>query len=315
MDLGGGRASSFGASRSKRPPTIGLSQSSLNLLDPKESHREVIGESQENEKESEAEAEAEVEVEDDEDAFVTGSNETLDSEIERLEGNGEDIKPLDQYDKDQGIDEKMPFKESEVKTELDHNSNIRQENVSSKQGSSSDETSLLCADNQGFEDEENAMSATKKDDDINVLPPDKTQEFERKPVKQFDKIWTANENSNTRELLRKGKVRLRSQTNYSTYDEDEHDYRLRRTVSADCNPRSKQNNDPSSLSPTGTRTVIGSDKSDSGIDSAQLLPQYYTKDGAGERTGSGESAIERKRRKSKKDKKTKIEKVEKTFFV
>ncbi|XP_031554561.1 gamma-aminobutyric acid type B receptor subunit 1-like isoform X2 [Actinia tenebrosa] len=305
VDLGGGRASSFGASHSRRPPTIGLSQSSLNLLDPKESHREVIGESQENEKKAE-----------DNDKDVFASDKKLNSETKWVEVNGDEAKPIDQHDEDRVNDEQMPFKE-EVKIELDHNSNIRQENELSKPTFPSDEPSLLCADNKGFEDEESAIPETKTDhtdDATDMFVPDKTQEVERKPVKQFDKIWAANENSNTRELLRKGKVRLRSQTTYSTYDDDEDDYRLRRTLSADCNPRSKQNNDPRSLSPNRTRTVIGSDNSDSEVDSAQLSPQDYTKVGGGESTGSEECSIERKR-KSKRDKKTKIEKVEKTFFV
>jgi hypothetical protein len=153
---------------------------------------------------------------------------------------------------------------------------------------------------------------------VEVFVPEKPQhETESKPEKQFDKIWTAFENSNTRELLRKGKVRLRSQTNYSTYDYEEHEHQRRRALSADCVPSDnlfRKNNDPCSPA-SSIRTVIGCDNSDSGLDSTQLSPQYHTKDGSEEGTGNEGYRIDRKQRKSKRDKKTKIEKVEKTFFV
>ncbi|KAK3744221.1 hypothetical protein QZH41_013566, partial [Actinostola sp. cb2023] len=285
VDLGGGRASSFGPSRSKRPPTIGLSQSSLNLFDPKENRQEIAGESQDNEHKDESSC----------------SNNRQEEE-DRFQGNSEE----------KGSAADSLRKTTEVEGVMLQLNTVSQRESRDKAvdipepGSSSQEL-IGQRDNQGFlDDQESAQNTETADLAIKISDTSHDQIIDNKsepPTR--DKRSSEYDKSKTKELLEKGTVHMAPRFNYPTIEKENSDIN-KITNEADHRPNvsSEQTTNPSS---SQIRTVIGSDNSES----SDVSSQYCRIE---EGTGS-QCLITRKQRKSKRDRKTKIEKVEKTFFV
>lgn len=185
VDLGGGRASSL-RSNSKRPPTIGLSQSSLNLLDTKETHH---------------------------DTAASDGNEKGEKSGNLNNNNEENPKCV--KDNNEGIDSSSNPSNDSKKEEV-MKATIQNEEIKNNEDESNN-ASIGQQDNQGFLDD--STTADQKSEGIE----DSREEALGNNSEKDKLILNEYAKSKTKELLEKGSVQIKSFDNPTSEKEIEDD--------------------------------------------------------------------------------------------